>query len=64
MTNEKASNPEKNFVEKEIFCVACKKSVKHTIRKISFGASSFPIFEYRTVCSNCGALRRLPKEPK
>lgn len=54
----------KKTIEKVLFCIACKKEVNHKVKIIPFGTPSFPIFEYRTICSNCGALRRLPKEPK
>ena len=54
----------KKISEKTLFCIACKKECNHKVKKIPYGTSALPIFEYRTVCSNCGTTRRLPKEPK
>ena len=64
MSEKKTNVEDKKIVEKQLYCIACKKESKHKVRKISYGTSTFPIFEYRSVCSNCGTIRRLPKEPK
>jgi len=54
---------DRKIVKKMLKCKACKKEVEHTMKIIFVGSLDLPIFEYRTTCSNCGAMRRLPREP-
>ena len=62
--NHSTGNVGKQTIEKMMYCIACKKKYKHKVKVISYGTCKFPIFEYRTICSNFETIRRLPKEPK
>ena len=54
---------DKKIVKKNFKCIACKKEVEHVMQIILVGTPELPIFEYRTICSSCGSMRRLPREP-
>ena len=55
---------DRKTVKKKFICIACKQNVEHTMHTILVGTPEVPIFEYRTICSKCNVMRRLPHEPR